>query len=53
MRTSHGKIADAHKQAMSDKRDADDAVAIEKCDAFRGDAKSHCVSDAKTHYGKS
>jgi hypothetical protein len=42
------------KEATSDKRDADYAVAIEKCDAFQGDAKGHCVSDAKTHYyGKS
>ena len=34
------------------KTDTDYAVAAEKCDALAGDAKSSCVSRAKTKYGK-
>jgi hypothetical protein len=34
------------------KRDANYKVAIEKCDALAGDAKSSCVASAKTTYGK-
>jgi len=47
------KQADARRQAAEDKRDADYKVAIEKCDALTGAAKSTCVSDAKLRYGKS
>ena len=47
------KGAAARKDAAADKRDADYAVAKEKCDAFAGDAKSSCMSDAKARYGKS
>lgn len=46
------KGAAARKDAAADKRDADYAVAKEKCDAFAGDAKSSCMSDAKARYGK-
>jgi len=46
------KQADARQEATQDKRDADYKVAIEKCDALSGPAKSTCVSDAKLRYGK-
>ena len=45
-------IGDARKDAADDKRDADYKVAIEKCDAFAGDAKSTCVGAAKSKYGR-
>jgi hypothetical protein len=45
-------IGDARKDAADEKRDADFKVAIEKCDAFAGDAKSTCVASAKSKYGK-
>jgi hypothetical protein len=47
------KVADAKTDAAQDKRDADYKVAIEKCDALAGDAKSRCVSDAKMRFGRS
>jgi hypothetical protein len=47
------KGADARKDAAADKRDADYAVAKEKCAAFAGDAKSSCMNDAKARFGKS
>jgi hypothetical protein len=47
------KQADARRQAAEDKRDADYKVAVEKCDALTGAAKSTCISDAKFRYGKS
>ena len=47
------KQADARRQAAENKRDADYKVAVEKCDALTGAAKSTCVSDAKLRYGKS
>ncbi|HLX80654.1 MAG TPA: hypothetical protein VKS43_08730 [Burkholderiales bacterium] len=43
----------ARKDATSDKRDADYAVAREKCDAFAGNVKDNCVSNAKAKFGKS
>jgi hypothetical protein len=46
------EIGEARKDAAVDKRDADYKVAIEKCDAMAGDAKSSCVANAKTTYGK-
>jgi len=46
------EIGDARKDAADDKRDADYKVALEKCDAFAGDAKSTCVAAAKSKYGK-
>jgi hypothetical protein len=45
-------IGEARKDAASDKRDADYKVAIEKCDALAGDAKSSCVASAKSSFGK-
>ena len=47
------KSADARKDAAAAKRDADYVVAKEKCDAFAGDAKSSCLSEAKARFGKS
>ena len=44
--------ADARQDAASDKRDADYAVAKEKCDAFAGDAKTNCLNEAKARFGK-
>lgn len=49
---SAAKQADVRRQAAEDKRDADYKVAVEKCDALGGPAKSACVSDAKLRYGK-
>jgi hypothetical protein len=46
------KQADARQKAADEKRNADYKVALEKCDALGGDAKSTCVSDAKQRYGK-
>ena len=47
------KIVDARKDATVDKRDAEYAVAKEKCDALSGNTKETCVKDAKVLYGKS
>ena len=47
------KGADARKDAAADKRDADYAVAKEKCAAFAGDAKSSCLIQAKARFGRS
>lgn len=47
------KVADAKQEAREDKLEADYKVAIEKCDALAGDAKSRCVSEAKTRFGRS
>ncbi len=46
------EIGAAKKDAAADKIDADYKVAIEKCDALAGDAKSSCVAAAKTKFGK-
>jgi hypothetical protein len=50
-KTAH-VAADSRKDAAQDKRTADYKVAVEKCDSMSGDAKSQCVKDAKTRYGK-
>ena len=47
------QIGEAKKDAAADKLDADYKVAIEKCDALSGDAKSGCVASAKAKFGKS
>ena len=47
------KTGDARKSATDDKIDADYALAKEKCDAFAGDKKTACLSDAKSRFGKS
>lgn len=44
---------DARTDAAADKNNADYKVAIEKCDALMGDAKTSCVNAAKTRFGKS
>lgn len=46
------EIGEAKKDAAADKLDADYKVAIEKCDALAGDAKSSCVAAAKAKFGK-
>jgi hypothetical protein len=47
------EINEAHQDAAVDKRDADYAVAIEKCDALAGNSKDVCVDKAKRRFGKS
>jgi hypothetical protein len=46
-------VAEARKDATLDKRDADYAVAKEKCEALKGGEKDNCLDDAKRLYGKS
>lgn len=46
------QIGEAKKEAKDDKMDANYKVAIEKCDAMAGDAKTSCVAAAKTKFGK-
>jgi hypothetical protein len=50
---AQAKVAAVRKDAAEDKRDAEYAVAKEKCDALVGGTKDLCVKDAKAHYGKS
>ena len=47
------KSAEARNEGSSAKRDADYAVAKERCDSFAGAAKSNCMNDAKARFGKS
>ena len=42
--------AEARKDAVEDKRDANYAAAKERCDALAGDAKDRCVTDAKMRF---
>jgi len=42
---------EARHDATLDKRDADYAVAKEKCYAMAGDARELCVNEAKKHFG--
>lgn len=51
--TAREKTADVKKDAAADKRNADYAVAKEKCDPLAGDAKANCIKDAKARYGQS
>lgn len=53
MRKANDQGIDARTDAAADKRNADYAVAIEKCDGLAGDAKSDCVKAAKVRFGKS
>ena len=46
------EIGTARKDAAADKNDADYKVAAEKCEASSGDAKTACMSAAKSRYGK-
>ena len=53
-KTTAGKeIAVARQYASAEKRDADYAVAKEKCDALSGAAKDACIGSAKANFGKS
>lgn len=47
------KTAEARNDASSARRDAEYAVAKEKCATFAGDAKTNCLNDAKARFGKS
>ena len=46
------KTASADNAAAEDKREADYKVAKAKCDRLAGEAKEHCVDDAKARYAK-
>jgi hypothetical protein len=46
-------VAAAGQEATETQREADLKLANEKCDALAGDAKSSCLSAAKSRYGKS
>ena len=50
------KLGETVREAITDdaqvKLDADYKVAAEKCDALAGDAKSSCMTQAKSKYGK-
>ena len=46
------EIGEAKVDAAQAKRDADYKVASEKCDALTGDAKTSCVANAKSTFGK-
>ena len=46
------KQAEARNEANADKRDAEYKVAIEKCDALAGQAKTDCGASAKARFGK-
>jgi hypothetical protein len=46
------KNASAQKSATSDIREAQYKTAAEKCNAFASDAKTKCITDAKTQYGQ-
>ena len=50
---ANGKVSVVRKDAAQEKRDANFAVAKERCDALAGDAKTQCVNDAKARFGKS
>ena len=43
----------ARQDAATDKRNADYAVAKEKCDTFADDAEAACIKDAKARFGQS
>jgi hypothetical protein len=51
--TAGKEIAEARKDAGAAKRDADYAVAREKCDAMSGTSKDACIGSAKANFGKS
>ena len=53
-RTKAGeKRAAARQEAATGKRNAEYAIAKEKCDMFADDAKVACVKDAKVRFGQS
>ena len=46
------QIGEAKTEASEDKRDADYKLAVAKCDAMAGDAKTSCLAAAKVKFGK-
>ena len=52
MKASEERAA-ARQDAATDKRNAEHAVAKEKCDKFSDDAKTACVKEAKVRFGQS
>jgi hypothetical protein len=48
---AHLKSIEARSDADKEKRAADYGVAVEKCDALTGEARSACVQQAKARYG--
>ncbi len=47
------KVSEVREEADRDKRSASYEVARERCDALAGQAKDHCIKDAKARFGKS
>jgi hypothetical protein len=45
-------VKNATTDSMDDRMTADYKVAVEKCDALSGDAKTACVNNAKTKFNK-
>ena len=50
---ANGKVSVVRQDAAQEKRDANFAVAKERCDALAGNAKTQCLNDAKARFGKS
>jgi len=46
------KTNDALKDSATKKRDAEYDIAKEKCGMYAGNAKDHCLDEAKTQFGK-
>lgn len=46
------QTTDAKKEAATDKRNAEYAVAKEKCDVYAGSTKDNCLSQAKTTFAQ-
>lgn len=46
------QMGEAKKDASAEKRDADYKLALEKCDAMSGEAKTSCIAAAKANFGK-
>jgi hypothetical protein len=45
-------VGKAETEAMDERREADYKVATQKCEALAGDAKTACVTAAKTKFGR-
>lgn len=50
--TAMDKKANARKEAKDDVRDADYKTALQKCDAYAGDVRSNCITEARTRFNK-
>ena len=46
------KTTEARNDASTARRDAEYAVAKEKCATFAGDVKTNCLNDAKARFGR-